>query len=435
MFNAILNRNSVQLLAALILASGGTIALACPEQESQGCSKEQQIGQVKILHDLPLVGSLFSTHASPLHLHAVLGHGATGAFDGDTVTVMTHSDGQDSYTVKIKNGELSAQANGKDLPEKQIRRDGNRIELLDEDGDVVATFHHASDAHAAPIKARTRVRAGQFTPLSDMVRVNPQVTIAPDQAKGGVMTMNAEPPPVMLGITMSDNPDDDTDGVTLTSILPGLPAEKAGLKAGDRVIEMDGKKLENQEGLRKVIRSKKPGDDLKIKIVREGDEKEMTLRLEAFSAEKMRDAGAPQWWERMQQNKDAQANKWDEARQAIERAIDQVRNNPNMNTEKMKEKAIIALENAMKSVEEAKGKMQAEVRAWAGDPNRGGWIMGDKPQQLFVTPTPPPTPGASESGMIKRMERITDQLERLDRRLDALEKRLSERDQGSKSGR
>jgi len=117
-------------------------------------------------------------------------------------------------------------------------------------------------------------------------------------------------------------------------------------------------------------------------------------------------------------------------------ALEQVGSNPNLNTEKMKEKAVAALEKALKSVEESKARMQTELRAWASDANRGGMILGDRPQQLFVTPAPsaPATP-QNDSAVLRRMERIADSLERLDKRLDEIEKRLNERDQGSKPQR
>lgn len=444
MSNSILIRASfTRVFGAIVLAAGTTAAVACPPEEctSQGQHKEA-LGHVQILHDLPLLAldMQHDGHAVPIlrdlpllitamhgeHLPLVALASDLGP-DSQSLTVISQSDGTDTYKITIKDGKVSAEANGKELPDDRIRRKGDTIELLDKDGDVVATFHTSSTTTAAPaVREHARVRTGTFTPLA---RTAPGGTNV-------VVGQQVEPPPVMLGITMSEDPDEDTEGVTLTSILPGLPAEKAGLKVADRVIEMDGTKIKNQQDLRGVIRAKKAGDDLKIKVVREGQEKEITVNLEAFSAERMKDAGAPQWWERMQQNQGSHDSKWDDAKQQIERAIEQVRNNPNLSTDKMKEKAVAALEKALKSVEESKAKMQTEIRAWAGDPNRGGMILGDRPQQLFVTPAPatPATP-QNDSAVLRRMERIADSLERLDKRLDEIEKRLNEREQGSKPQR
>ena len=50
----------------------------------------------------------------------------------------------------------------------------------------------------------------------------------------------------------------------------GSPAAKAGLKAGDIMIEFDGKEIGNLYDFTYVLRTKKPGDEVLVKIVREG---------------------------------------------------------------------------------------------------------------------------------------------------------------------
>jgi photosystem II stability/assembly factor-like uncharacterized protein len=65
--------------------------------------------------------------------------------------------------------------------------------------------------------------------------------------------------------------EDSQVGAGLTTITPEGPAEKAGLKAGDVVTEIDGKKVETYQALIDVIREKFAGDTVKIKA-RRGDE-------------------------------------------------------------------------------------------------------------------------------------------------------------------
>lgn len=440
MSNSILvGQSLVGVVGAIVMVAGSASAMACPPEEGSVQVREGvQVGAVPMVRDLPIVlhgrsvevpGREVMTAAGVpiLRQLPLIVQGVAMGPEARSLTVITQSDGTDTYKVTIKDGTVSAEVNGKALSDDRIRRKGEKIELLDQDGDVVATFHTPGLTEPARnVRGRSRAQSGAFTPLSRMAPSGMNVVVG----------QQIEPPPVMLGITMSEDPDQDTDGVTLTSVLPGLPAEKAGLKAGDRVIEMDGKAIHEQSDLRSVIRSKKAGEDLKIKVMREGEEKEITVQLEAFSAERMRDAGAPQWWERMMQQEDSQDSKWDEARQQIERALEQVRSNPNLNTEKIKEKAVAALEKALKSLEESKSRMQTEIRAWAADPNRGGMIFGDRPQQMFVTPAPSaPTATQNDAAILRRMERIADSLERLDKRLDEIEKRLNEREQGSKPQR
>ncbi len=440
MSNSILvGKSLVGMVGAIVMVAGSASAIACPPEEGSAPVREgMPLHGVPMLREVPIVVQGRLIEAPGREVRTVAGvpmlrelplivQGMALEPESQSLTVITQSDGTDTYKVTIKDGTVTAEVNGKALSDDRIRRTGEKIELLDKDGDVVATFHAPGVTEPArSVRGRSRALSGTFTPL-------------PRTAPSGmnvVVGQQIEPPPVMLGITMSEDPDQDTDGVTLTSVLPGLPAEKAGLKAGDRVIEMDGQKIQGQGDLRSVIRSKKAGEDLKIKVVREGEEKEITVQLEAFSAERMKDAGAPQWWERMQQGPGSHESKWEEARQQIERALEQVRSNPNLNTEKMKEKAVAALEKALKSLDESKSRMQTEFRAWIADPKRGGMIFGDRPQQMFVAPAPsvPATP-QNDPAVLRRMERIADSLERLDKRLDEIEKRLNEREQGSKPQR
>lgn len=65
----------------------------------------------------------------------------------------------------------------------------------------------------------------------------------------------------------------DENGV---SVVPGSPADKAGLKENDIILEIDNKKITKNNPLYKVIASYKPNDKINIKILRKG--KEMIIK-------------------------------------------------------------------------------------------------------------------------------------------------------------
>ena len=64
-----------------------------------------------------------------------------------------------------------------------------------------------------------------------------------------------------------------------SGILPGSPAQKAGLQAGDVIIEFDGKKINSPEELIVSVRSKNVGDRVTLVFMRDGAKKSVTLNL------------------------------------------------------------------------------------------------------------------------------------------------------------
>ena len=57
-------------------------------------------------------------------------------------------------------------------------------------------------------------------------------------------------------------------GVRFADIRAGSPAEKAGLKPGDIMISFDGKDVNNLSDYTYLLRSKKPGDEVLVKVLR-----------------------------------------------------------------------------------------------------------------------------------------------------------------------
>jgi serine protease Do len=63
------------------------------------------------------------------------------------------------------------------------------------------------------------------------------------------------------------------------AIVAGSPAEKAGLKDGDVVLEVDGVRVDLEHSLAGVIGKKRAGDIVMLKILREGVEKTVPVTL------------------------------------------------------------------------------------------------------------------------------------------------------------
>jgi putative serine protease PepD len=65
------------------------------------------------------------------------------------------------------------------------------------------------------------------------------------------------------------------------AILSGGPAAKAGLKAGDVIIEFDGRDINSPEELIVAVRSRDVGDVVKLTYLRNGQRASVTLTLTA----------------------------------------------------------------------------------------------------------------------------------------------------------
>ena len=68
-------------------------------------------------------------------------------------------------------------------------------------------------------------------------------------------------------------------GVYVKSVEDFSSAEKGGLKAGVVIIEADGKSIKSMDELNEIKNSHQIGDTIKLKINRDGSEKELTLTL------------------------------------------------------------------------------------------------------------------------------------------------------------
>lgn len=68
-------------------------------------------------------------------------------------------------------------------------------------------------------------------------------------------------------------------GVYVKTVEDFSAAEKAGLKAGDVIIEAEGKKITTMDELNEIKNAHQIGDEINVKVNRNGKEKELTITL------------------------------------------------------------------------------------------------------------------------------------------------------------
>lgn len=64
------------------------------------------------------------------------------------------------------------------------------------------------------------------------------------------------------------------------AVVPGSPADKAGIVENDIILEADGQKLDGDPSFGLIVRKKNVGDTLRLKILSKGTEREITVTLE-----------------------------------------------------------------------------------------------------------------------------------------------------------
>ncbi|MCX6153318.1 MAG: trypsin-like peptidase domain-containing protein [Candidatus Kapabacteria bacterium] len=74
---------------------------------------------------------------------------------------------------------------------------------------------------------------------------------------------------------------DKVEGVVVGKVLENSPAEKAGLEMGDVILDIDGVKVKTSNELQSKLVFRKVGDEIKLKVWRDGKELAKTVKLKA----------------------------------------------------------------------------------------------------------------------------------------------------------
>ncbi len=85
---------------------------------------------------------------------------------------------------------------------------------------------------------------------------------------------------VRFGI-MPGSYSEDEPGIPVGGVTPGSGAAEAGVLAGDRLVRWDGQKLTDVEGWMELLAQHDPGDQVKVGVMRDGEEITLDVTLQA----------------------------------------------------------------------------------------------------------------------------------------------------------
>jgi serine protease Do len=78
----------------------------------------------------------------------------------------------------------------------------------------------------------------------------------------------------------------DGKGALVTEVVPDSPAAKAGLRSGDVIVEVNGKKVENPGDLARTIALAPPGREARLTVWRDKQERSLSVMLREAPAER-----------------------------------------------------------------------------------------------------------------------------------------------------
>ncbi len=90
--------------------------------------------------------------------------------------------------------------------------------------------------------------------------------------------------PVWIGVrgkTLVSGEENRPRGFRIRSVDPGSPAARAGLRAGDQIVSIDGAAIESQESFETVLSTRGPGRPLKLVVRGKDGDRTITLQGEA----------------------------------------------------------------------------------------------------------------------------------------------------------
>jgi predicted metalloprotease with PDZ domain len=97
--------------------------------------------------------------------------------------------------------------------------------------------------------------------------------------RGNVMVLDGRG--AQLGVMVSDVVDAKTSGARIDEVNPDSPAEKAGLREGDIVVEFDGERVRSARQFTRLVQETPDGRAVKIAVMRNGQKQMLDATPEA----------------------------------------------------------------------------------------------------------------------------------------------------------
>jgi S1-C subfamily serine protease len=128
------------------------------------------------------------------------------------------------------------------------------------------------DAHGRVIGVNSQIasQSGSNSGVGFAIPVDQVKRVIPFLEKGDNV------PHAYLGVRSGDTP---TGGAQVGAVVPGGPADKGGIRAGDRVVSIGGQPVRGADDLSAAVNDRKPGEKVDVVVERSGQRRTLTVTL------------------------------------------------------------------------------------------------------------------------------------------------------------
>jgi S1-C subfamily serine protease len=184
-----------------------------------------------------------------------------------------------------------------------LHRDINSLGFADKRLDLIQTDAAINpgnsggpliNANGEVIGINTLVRSGPGAGLGFAIPINLARRVAEQLASGGTVVhpyLGLQLVPLTARVARDNNRDPDAlvklperDGALVQKVLPESPAEEAGLKRGDLVVDIAGQPVRNPSALLQQVEKAQVGQPLPLRVVRGQRELQLSIKPAALPA-------------------------------------------------------------------------------------------------------------------------------------------------------
>jgi serine protease Do len=188
-----------------------------------------------------------------------IAYGIVVSPDGHILTKASEIEGIDPITVRVDREAF----------------DEVKVISVDPRWDVALIKVEAKDLSPAEYAPDSKLAQGH------LVVVNGATSRTKRRILAGIISASAREIPAAGGAALGVTLADAKDKLEVKEVTEGGGAAIAGVLAGDVIVELDGKKVVKIENLGEIMKEKKVGDEVKIKVKRGGKDVDLTVKLTA----------------------------------------------------------------------------------------------------------------------------------------------------------